>query len=49
TEAVTDSFERLLAQGAGASRQRAVAEATGDLQAVVTDLRERTAASWADL
>ncbi len=48
TEAVTDSFERLLAQGAGASRQRAVAEATGDLQAVVTDLLRRTEASWLD-
>jgi glutamate---cysteine ligase / carboxylate-amine ligase len=46
TELVTDLFERLLARGAGASRQRAVAEATGDLEAVVADLRNRTEASW---
>jgi glutamate---cysteine ligase / carboxylate-amine ligase len=46
TGLVTESFERLLARGAGASRQRAVAEATGSLEAVVSDLRERTEASW---
>ncbi len=46
TQAVVDLFERLLARGAGASRQRAVAEATGDIAAVVTDLRARTEASW---
>ncbi len=47
TDAVHELFERLLARGAGASRQRAVAEATGELQAVVADLRERTEGSWA--
>ena len=46
TDAVHELFERLLARGAGASRQRAVVEASGSLQAVVTDLRERTEASW---
>lgn len=46
TALVADLFERLLARGAGASRQRAVAEATGDLEAVVADLRDRTEASW---
>lgn len=47
--AVVDGFERLLARGAGASRQRAVAEATGgDLEAVVADLLRRTEASWLD-
>lgn len=45
-EAVEDAVERLLARGAGAARQRAVAEATGSLEAVVSDLRERTEASW---
>jgi glutamate---cysteine ligase / carboxylate-amine ligase len=47
--AVVDGFERLLARGAGASRQRAVAEASGgDLEAVVADLLRRTEASWRD-
>ena len=48
-EFVLDAFEHLLARGNGASRQRSVYEATGgDLQAVVKDLSERTAASWTD-
>jgi carboxylate-amine ligase len=48
-EFVVDAFEHLLSRGNGASRQRSVYEATGgDLQAVVKDLRERTAASWAE-
>lgn len=48
-EFVLDAFEHVLARGNGASRQRSVYEATGgDLQAVVKDLRERTASSWAE-
>ncbi len=43
---LTEAFERLLAGGTGAARQRAIAEATGDLQAVVTDLIDRTESSW---
>jgi glutamate---cysteine ligase / carboxylate-amine ligase len=39
---VEDAFERLLARGNGAQRQRAVFESSGDLAAVVRDLRERT-------
>jgi carboxylate-amine ligase len=39
---VTDSFERLVARGTGATRQRAVFEATGDLSRVVADLARRT-------
>jgi carboxylate-amine ligase len=46
TDELTDAFERLLARGTGAGRQRAVAEATGDLRAVVHDLIERTESSW---
>jgi len=42
---VKDSFQRLLARGAGASRQRAVAEARGSLTAVVDDLLARTNAT----
>jgi glutamate---cysteine ligase / carboxylate-amine ligase len=42
---VNDAFEQLLARGSGAARQRAVAEAGGDLRAVVRDLTERTRAS----
>jgi carboxylate-amine ligase len=48
TERVVDGFERLMARGTGASRQRAVAEATGDLEAVVADLVRRTEAAWRD-
>jgi glutamate---cysteine ligase / carboxylate-amine ligase len=48
TAAVVDGFEQLTARGSGASRQRAVAEATGDLEAVVADLLRRTEAAWAD-
>lgn len=46
TAAVEDRFEGLLARGAGASRQRAVTEAGGDLKAVVADVVARTEASW---
>lgn len=45
TELVTDGLERLLARGAGASRQRAVAEAQSSLTAVVDDLAVRTNAA----
>jgi carboxylate-amine ligase len=38
-------LERLFARGTGATRQRAVAEASGSLKAVVDDLRKRTSAS----
>jgi carboxylate-amine ligase len=44
---VTESFERLVARGTGAVRQRSVFEATGDLGAVVADLARRTEESWA--
>jgi carboxylate-amine ligase len=44
---VTASFERVLARGTGATRQRSVFEATGDLAAVVADLADRTEESWA--
>ncbi len=44
---VTDSFERLLARGTGAARQRAAAERGGGLEPVVADLLTRFAASWA--
>jgi glutamate---cysteine ligase / carboxylate-amine ligase len=48
-EFVLEAFEHLLSRGNGASRQRSVYEATGgDLQAVVKDLSERTAASWSE-
>ncbi len=43
---VTDSFERLLARGTGATRQRSVFEAHRDLAAVVADLADRTQDSW---
>ncbi len=43
---VESSFERLLARGNGAVRQRSTFEATGSLQAVVSDLCDRTEASW---
>jgi len=43
---VMDGFERLLARGSGAARQRAVAESGGGLDAVMSDLRVRFAASW---
>ncbi|HET6627986.1 MAG TPA: glutamate--cysteine ligase [Nocardioidaceae bacterium] len=45
-EMIETCFERLLSRGNGAVRQRAVFEATGDLRAVVKDLRERTEVSW---
>jgi glutamate---cysteine ligase / carboxylate-amine ligase len=43
---LTASFERLVARGTGATRQRRVHEATGDLRAVVEDLARRTEESW---
>ena len=45
-EQVTTSFERLRARGGGATRQRAVHEATGSLEKVVDDLADRTEDSW---
>jgi carboxylate-amine ligase len=41
-EAVARLTEALFSHGTGATRQRSVAEATGSLEAVVRDLRERT-------
>ncbi len=41
-----DAFERLLAQGTGAARQRAAFEASGSVEGVVKDLIERTEGSW---
>ena len=46
-EATTDAFERLMARGTGAARQRSAFEASGSLDGVVRDLIERTEASWA--
>jgi len=46
TEQVVDALERLLGRGSGAVRQRAAYESGGGLAAVVTDLRDRFAASW---
>jgi carboxylate-amine ligase len=43
--AVDSALERLLAGGAGATRQRAVHESRGSLEAVVADLADRTEAS----
>ncbi len=48
TQAVLDGFERLLARGSGAARQRAAADSGGGLGAVLMDLRERFTASWQD-
>ncbi len=45
-ERVTGSFERLMAVGGGATRQRRVRETTGDLAGVVADLARRTEESW---
>jgi carboxylate-amine ligase len=41
-----ESFERLLAQGTGAARQRAAHEVSGSVAGVVQDLVRRTEASW---
>lgn len=46
TQWLVDACERLLARGSGAARQRVVAESSGALDSVVTDLRERFAATW---
>ena len=43
---VEDGFERLLARGNGAVRQRRTFEETGDLAAVVDDLADATEATW---
>lgn len=45
-EWTADAFERLLAHGTGAARQRSAFEAHGSLVGVVHDLVERTEASW---
>lgn len=45
-ERVTQGFERLVATGTGATRQRAVFERTGDLRSVVADVAQRTEDSW---
>ena len=45
TQAVLGGFERVLASGNGAHRQRGL-RAGGGLLAVVHDLRRRTEASW---
>ena len=45
-ELVTASFERLVARGSGATRQRRALEVGGDLYAVVADLARRTEDSW---
>ncbi len=46
-EVVRDSFERLVARGNGATRQRRLFERSGSLRSVVDDLARRTEASWA--
>ncbi|MEO5711514.1 MAG: glutamate--cysteine ligase [Nocardioidaceae bacterium] len=46
-ELVRDSFERLVARGSGATRQRRAREASGSLRGVVEDLARRTEESWA--
>lgn len=43
---VVDLVERLLARGNGAIQQRRTFEATGSLEAVVDDVRQRTEDSW---
>ena len=45
-ERVTDSFERLMSRGSGATRQRRLLEEGRDLTAVVDDLARRTEESW---
>ena len=45
-EWTAESFERLLAQGSGAARQRAAHEVTGSVRGVVQDLVRRTEDSW---
>jgi carboxylate-amine ligase len=46
-ELVRDSFERLVARGSGATRQRRAHDASGSLRGVVEDLARRTEDSWA--
>lgn len=45
-EVVRDSFERLVARGNGATRQRRRFEESGSLRPVVDDLARRTEESW---
>lgn len=45
-EWTADAFDRLMAQGTGAARQRSAFEASGSLQGVVKDLLVRTESSW---
>jgi carboxylate-amine ligase len=45
-ERVSDSFERLMSRGTGATRQRRLLEAGGDMVDVVDDLARRTEESW---
>lgn len=42
----TDAFDRLMARGTGAARQRSAFEASGELEGVVKDLIRRTEDSW---
>jgi glutamate---cysteine ligase / carboxylate-amine ligase len=44
---VVESFERLVARGTGATRQRRAFEVSQDLRAVVEDVARRTEESWA--
>ncbi len=46
-EWTADAFERLLAQGTGAARQRAAFEVSGSVRGVVEELLRRTEESWA--
>jgi carboxylate-amine ligase len=41
-----DAFERLLARGTGAARQRAAFETSGSVRGVLDDLLRRTESSW---
>ncbi len=43
---MTDSFERLMSRGTGATRQRRLLEEGGGLVDVVDDLARRTEESW---
>jgi carboxylate-amine ligase len=43
-----DAFDRLMAQGTGAARERAAFEVSGSVDGVVKDLLARTEASWGE-
>jgi carboxylate-amine ligase len=45
-EWTADAFDRLMASGAGAARQRSAYEATGSVEGVAKDLLQRTEDSW---